>query len=62
MAKQLNVNLAFTADTRQAKAQLLDLQNTLNKISTGQWLEKDLPITKEIIEAQNAAKELQFIL
>lgn len=34
MAKQLNVNLAFTADTGKAKAQLQDLQNQLTKIAT----------------------------
>ena len=32
MAKQLNVSLAFTADTREAKAQLQDLQRQLNNI------------------------------
>jgi len=29
MAKQLNVNVAVTADTAAAKAQLQELQNTL---------------------------------
>ena len=32
MAKQLNVNLAFTADTGKAKAQLKDLQNQLTQV------------------------------
>ena len=32
MAKQLNVNLAFNADTKQVKSQLLDLQKQLDKI------------------------------
>lgn len=32
MAKQLNVNLAFTADTGKAKAQLQDLQNQLSQV------------------------------
>ena len=32
MAKQLNVNLAFSADTSKAKAQLNDLQNALDSI------------------------------
>ena len=32
MAKQLNVNLAFTADTGKAKAQIQELQSLLNKI------------------------------
>ena len=54
MAKQLNVNLAFTADTAQAKRQLQDLQNQLgnlirnNGTATGQ-----LGITKEIKDATN---------
>ena len=30
MAKQLNVNLAFSADTGQARAQIQALQNQLN--------------------------------
>ena len=34
MAKQLNVNLAFTADTGKAKAQLKDLQNQLTQVMT----------------------------
>ena len=34
MAKQLNVNLAFTADTSKAKAQIRDLQAELTKLST----------------------------
>ena len=34
MAKQLNVNLAFTADTAQAKRQLQDLQNQLSKLTS----------------------------
>ena len=41
MAKQLNVSLAFTADTRQAKAQLQDLQNQLSKLSNIQSSGKD---------------------
>ena len=34
MPKQLNVNLAFTADTVQAKRQIQDLQQTLQKLSS----------------------------
>jgi hypothetical protein len=30
MAKQLNINLAFNADTERAKAQIADLYKTLN--------------------------------
>ena len=62
MAKQLNVNLAFNADTSKAKAQLQELISDLNKISTGFGLSKDLPLTKEILEAQHAAKQLGIAL
>ena len=34
MAKQLNVNLAFTADTAQAKTSLRDLQNQLTQLQS----------------------------
>ena len=34
MAKQLNVNLSFTADTGKAKAQLQELQSTLKNLAT----------------------------
>ena len=33
MAKQLNVNLAFSADTGKVKMQLQDLQNQLQKLT-----------------------------
>ena len=32
MAKQLNINLGFTADTGKAKAQLQDLQKSLTNL------------------------------
>ena len=62
MAKQLNVNLAFQADTSGAKQQIQSLIAELNKLSSGAGIQKDLPITKEILEAQNAAKQLGFAL
>lgn len=58
MAKQLNVNLAFTADTSGAKQQIQALVAELNKLSSNAGVSKDLPLTKEILEAQNAAKQL----
>jgi hypothetical protein len=58
MAKQLNVSLAFTADTTQAKNAIQSLVNDLNKLSSTAGIGKDLPITKEIMEAQVAAKQL----
>ena len=53
MAKQLNVNLAFTADTSKAKTQLQDLQKSLDSLLKGSAQSADLPITKELMEAQN---------
>ena len=58
MAKQLNVSLAFTADTSQAKGAIQSLVSELNKLGSTSNLGKDLPITKEIMEAQVAAKQL----
>ena len=60
MAKQLNVSLAFTADTHQAKAQLQDLQNQLSKLSNIQSSGKDgFFLTKEIQQASMAAVDLK---
>ena len=56
MAKQLNVSLAFTADTREAKAQLQDLQRQLNNIL--KTPSNKLGITNEIREAISATAEL----
>ena len=60
MAKQLNVNLAFSADTSKVKAQLQDLQNQLNKLTLSSKTE--LGITKEIEDASRAAAELSVHL
>ena len=65
MAKQLNVNLAFNADTAKARQQIQELQKSLNDLvkhsiqnsSTG-----DMAITKQLTEAQVAASKLQTIL
>ena len=62
MAKQLNVNLAFTADTGKAKAQLQDLQNQLNKVINLPTSGLDNKLTKEISEAGYAAAELKVHL
>jgi len=55
------VNLAFSADTGKAKAQIQDLQNSLNnlvKSSAAGAVSKGLPITKDLMEAQTAASKL----
>lgn len=59
MAKQLNVNLAFTADTSKAKASLQDLQSQLNKLTSASALDFSGQWTKEMQEASVAAMELK---
>ena len=62
MPKQLNVNLAFTADTSQAKKQLQDLQNQLTKLTNNSLGNSKLDITKEIQNATSAAAQLKVQL
>ena len=60
MSKNLNVNLSFTADTTQAKKNILDLQNSLNSItSIGNT---KLKLTDDMQIAVNSAKQLQMHL
>jgi hypothetical protein len=62
MAKQLNVSLAFTADTGKAKAQLQDLQNQLDKLISGGGMggkKVDFILTQELQQATVAAAKLQ---
>lgn len=61
MAKHLNVNLGFTADTSQAKKQIQDLQNQLTKLINGQSGYKglNLGIDEELRNASVAAATLQ---
>lgn len=58
MAKQLNVNLAFTADTSQAKKNIAELQASLNEISSIKP-QFGMPLTQDMKEAVSSAKELQ---
>ena len=62
MAKHLNVNLDFNANTSKAQSQIQSLVSELNKLSQGVGLSKELPITQEILEAQHAAKQLGMAL
>ena len=62
MAKQLNVNLAFTADTGKAKAQLQDLQRQLDNLIKGSPSATNFAITDKLIEAQGAAAALKVAL
>ena len=60
MAKQLNVNLAFTADTSQASQQLSALQNQLRQLTSGFNSNSGTNmLTKDIKNASQAAVELQ---
>ena len=58
MAKQLNVNLAFTADTEKAKAQIAELYRTLNQVAATSGSSPNLFNTAQLKEGVNAAKEL----
>ena len=66
MAKQLNsyqVNLQFTADSKQAKQQLQNLQNQLTSlINQASATGSTLGVTKEIQEGINAAAQLKIKL
>lgn len=62
MAKQLNVNLAFTADTSQAKAQIQSLQQTLMNLTTATSLPGATKITSDLVSAKNAAGQLKIAL
>ena len=63
MAQQLQVNLSFTADSAKAKAQIQDLQNSLNNLMKNNPTGKaDLPVTKELLKAQQAAAQLSISL
>ena len=60
MAKHLNVNLALTADSSKAKAELQNLKKTLDDLSKGSSiLDSKLGVTKEIQEATSAAAQLK---
>ena len=64
MAKQLNVSLAFTADTSKAKAELQDLQRQLTQLTNAPVSNsgKGFFLTKEIQEATAAAADLKIKL
>ena len=61
MAKNLNVSLAFTANTNEAIAAIKNLQKELNGLATGSALKNSgiSQITPEIQRAMTAAGELQ---
>ena len=61
MAKQLNVNLAVSADTSQAKAQIAELQQSLSSI-TKMPVQSNLFSDVQLKQASKAAQELQIHL
>ena len=60
MSTQVNVNLAFTANTEQAKQQLQLLQTQLNQITMNTKIGSG--ITEDLQGAVKAATELQIHL
>ena len=63
MAKQLNVDLRFTADNAQAKKQIQDLQSALNSLMASTSKNSNgLGLTKDIAEATNEVAKLQAML
>lgn len=63
MAKQLNVEMSFTADTSKARQQIQELQKSLSQLSSGISIKnKGLAITKDIQEGMQAASQLQVML
>ena len=62
MAKQLNVSLAFTADTSQVKMQLKDLQQSLSQLMNIQSGTGKLGLTEELLKAKSAVGDLQIAL
>lgn len=63
MAKQLNVNLVFNADTEKAKARMAELQTNLNNLNNS-FATKTLrnPLTPGLKEAQIEATKLNAAL
>lgn len=62
MAKQLNVNLAFTADTGKARQQLQELQKTLNGLTASSAQKSPLGITDEINKVVGDVTKLEVAL
>ena len=60
MAKQLNVSLAFTADTSQAKSQIQSLQNQLSQLANNSFFNsQSLGITKDVQQATTLVMQLK---
>lgn len=64
MPKQLNINMAFTADTSQAKRQLQELQKSLTDLTNNAYNKNGLKLVdlKNIQEASAAVAKLKIDL
>ena len=63
MAKNLNVNLAFTADASQAQRELKALQQSLSQLVSGAALQTpDFKLTQDLENATRAAAQLKIQL
>lgn len=63
MPKQLNVNLAFTADTAQAKQQIQELQRSLQELNTNTIKNSGLSkMSEDVLKAQQSVQKLSSIL
>ena len=62
MAKQLNVNLAFNADTSKASQQIKQLEAELGKLVMQANSKQGLALDDEIKSAVNSANQLRAIL
>lgn len=61
MAKQLNVDMRFTADTSKAKQQIAELQTAIQKLGYGS-VPKDMINPAQFEQASAAARELAYHL
>ena len=62
MAKQLNVNLGFTVETSQAKAQIQDLQNQLTNLMNASTKNPSFGMQDGLQKANTLAAELKVTL
>ena len=60
--RQIGVNLAFTADTKQVKQQLQDLKQSLSALTANSARTSPLGLTKEVTEAISGVNKLGIAL
>ena len=62
MAKQLNVDMRFTADTSKAKQQIQELQTAIQKLGYGGPVKNEMVDPKQFEQAASSARELAYHL